>query len=110
MIAYWIGMALLLLLPPFLAVKAWLRFSPESPRLRLLVLSTAMLPGIALVLLTALTIAFVIEDRSIPPDSLDDAPQRSLFILWTLYPVIGFVAACCGFISGWLAVRTSGRT
>jgi hypothetical protein len=106
MIWFWIIFGSGLLVLPFVAVKACLRIWPTISRLRLLMLSAGLLPGIFAALLIALTVAFVIEGNSMPPNSLDDAPQRGLLMLWALSPVVGFVAASCGLLFGWLAIRT----
>lgn len=107
MISYWIIIGAILLFPPFIAVRACLQRWPDISSARLLILSMALLPSLLAVILIVFTIAFAVESRSLPPESLDDAPERVLYLLWLMFPVIAILAACFGLLSGWVSLRIS---
>ena len=75
---------------------------PAVSRAKLMITGALVVPALLFLLLV---FGFV-EDALMNDDPLDDAPQRSMFMLAMVSPLISLIFAPSGFMMGWLWHRS----
>ena len=79
------------------------RLRPAWPDKRLVRLATFSMPALTAIFVILLWV-LVITEESGRVDTVDDAPQRALFVVTVICSILGFIGLAFGYLAGKLAI------